>query len=816
MPRDEFLLTDYVRSFPDLVGSIDVFTGGDKEHRALLEELEAGGDWTAHLTPGEVVLPSSVCHPLYGALPKDVPGRGARRGVLRLVVPARAQPRPGPDADLPDLRVRARSARRSSRSPTATRGSSAGLAALTGARAAGALRGGQRPVLRPGRQDAGRQPARPPRSSTRCALDLTDGQADRDRLVELPRGPLRPRLRPAPRRRHPGAQRLHRLRPGPDHAGPVRHARHGPRRPGRKRCGPRSRADRRPWSRDRATGPSTPRCGSGPSSVRSTAGSRGRPAAWPAAARSCARRWGRRAGPRTGRSAGWPRSWPRPGSSRSASTTTAPVTPPACRTTRTGCRAGWPASRRPASTSSTSAPRTSPRSACGSARRWPPARPPRRRRSSSLVCWDPCLSGRTFLREGEALYAFGDTRCRGARRRAAAHARLPVRRRRPPRRCARSTSPSSRPTSRSRDRVLLLTRDDRPVRPGDRGAARAGGDAARDRSGRRPGPAARRTARAQRRPEEALRAVVAWLADGVADQPAVPVKTPDAEHAVLVGSGPAARRRCASGRPGSARSASSALVDEPADLAAARGRPVPWVVLVNVAAEHHIGPGRRWVEFARRWAALGYRVRAHRPERHRATAPPSRASRGRPAFAPEWIDDMREVVTDLAADGAQVVIVGLCSGAYSAFEVAMWEHVDAVFAINPRLTLYPAAKGTPRLHRPAARGDGAEQAVRRPRAPAPDPGRRPLADLPPVRGVARAVPGAVAGGAPRHRGRGDRLPGRRPALHRGLALRPLLWWMRRNPRFRLRRATTCSTTRCCPGTRSWWRTSGPPSSSTVT
>ncbi len=35
---------------------------------------------------------------------------------------------------------------------------------------------------------------------------------------------------------------------------------------------------------------------------------------------------------------------------------------------------------------------------------------------------------------------------------------------------------------------------------------------------------------------------------------------------------------------------------------------MPWVVLVNVAAEHHIGPGRRWVEWARRWAALGYRV----------------------------------------------------------------------------------------------------------------------------------------------------------------------------------------------------------------
>jgi len=27
---------------------------------------------------------------------------------------------------------------------------------------------------------------------------------------------------------------------------------------------------------------------------------------------------------------------------------------------------------------------------------------------SSLVLWDPCLSGRTFLREGEALYGFGE------------------------------------------------------------------------------------------------------------------------------------------------------------------------------------------------------------------------------------------------------------------------------------------------------------------------------------------------------------------------------------------------------------------------
>lgn len=76
MAREDFLLTDYLRSFPDLVGSIDVFRGKDLEHRALLAELEAGLDWTQRLEPAEVVLSSSVCHSLYGTLPTDVPAAG--------------------------------------------------------------------------------------------------------------------------------------------------------------------------------------------------------------------------------------------------------------------------------------------------------------------------------------------------------------------------------------------------------------------------------------------------------------------------------------------------------------------------------------------------------------------------------------------------------------------------------------------------------------------------------------------------------------------------------------------------------------------
>lgn len=74
--REDFLRTDYLRSFPDLVGSVDVFSGTDADHRRLLGQLDAGEDWTTSLTPGEVVLSSSICHSLYGTLPPHVPSEG--------------------------------------------------------------------------------------------------------------------------------------------------------------------------------------------------------------------------------------------------------------------------------------------------------------------------------------------------------------------------------------------------------------------------------------------------------------------------------------------------------------------------------------------------------------------------------------------------------------------------------------------------------------------------------------------------------------------------------------------------------------------
>lgn len=68
MPQGCFQLTGYVSSQPHLVGSVDIFRGGDAAHRELLAECEAGEDWTHRLEPAGLMLGSAACHPLYAAL----------------------------------------------------------------------------------------------------------------------------------------------------------------------------------------------------------------------------------------------------------------------------------------------------------------------------------------------------------------------------------------------------------------------------------------------------------------------------------------------------------------------------------------------------------------------------------------------------------------------------------------------------------------------------------------------------------------------------------------------------------------------------
>ncbi len=69
--------SDYLRSFPDLIGAVSTFQGGDAEHSAMLNDLDGGKDWTTHLDVGDLALCSAGCHPLYPTLDPLIPLSGS-------------------------------------------------------------------------------------------------------------------------------------------------------------------------------------------------------------------------------------------------------------------------------------------------------------------------------------------------------------------------------------------------------------------------------------------------------------------------------------------------------------------------------------------------------------------------------------------------------------------------------------------------------------------------------------------------------------------------------------------------------------------
>jgi seryl-tRNA synthetase len=57
--------SDYLRSFPQLVGTIHSFMGDDRDHAALIETLLKKEDWTAGQKATQVVMTPAACYPLY-------------------------------------------------------------------------------------------------------------------------------------------------------------------------------------------------------------------------------------------------------------------------------------------------------------------------------------------------------------------------------------------------------------------------------------------------------------------------------------------------------------------------------------------------------------------------------------------------------------------------------------------------------------------------------------------------------------------------------------------------------------------------------
>lgn len=122
-----------------------------------------------------------------------------------------------------------------------------------------------------------------------------------------------------------------------------------------------------------------------------------------------------------------------------------------------------------------------------------------------------------------------------------------------------------------------------------------------------------------------------------------------------------------------------AMVCEP--VSAARG---PWIVMINGINEDHVGPARIWVDLSRRWASYGLRcVRfdfAGLGESERLDALMREDAKNTP------LEDIRSVVRELSRDDpTNVVFAGICTGAQKALEIAESLGSRGVCTINPQV-----------------------------------------------------------------------------------------------------------------------------------
>lgn len=73
MPRSVMETSGYLNGFPHLAGTVHCFCGDDRAHRAMLECLATGEDWTKGQECVDLTLTPAACYPVYPM----IAGRGA-------------------------------------------------------------------------------------------------------------------------------------------------------------------------------------------------------------------------------------------------------------------------------------------------------------------------------------------------------------------------------------------------------------------------------------------------------------------------------------------------------------------------------------------------------------------------------------------------------------------------------------------------------------------------------------------------------------------------------------------------------------------
>ncbi|NTF89027.1 amino acid--[acyl-carrier-protein] ligase [Agrobacterium rhizogenes] len=79
MNRAFFETSGYMKSFPQLAGTVHSFCGSELDHMSLLKCMEVGEDWTKEQQATDIVLTPAACYPLYPTVAKrgSLPEAGA-------------------------------------------------------------------------------------------------------------------------------------------------------------------------------------------------------------------------------------------------------------------------------------------------------------------------------------------------------------------------------------------------------------------------------------------------------------------------------------------------------------------------------------------------------------------------------------------------------------------------------------------------------------------------------------------------------------------------------------------------------------------
>jgi alpha-beta hydrolase superfamily lysophospholipase len=289
---------------------------------------------------------------------------------------------------------------------------------------------------------------------------------------------------------------------------------------------------------------------------------------------------------------------------------------------------------------------------------------------SSLVLWDPCDSGRSYLRELGALEALRRDRVEVASDGSVETAEFVFS---PDAATAiRRLKLSSIERTPLAERVLVLARPDRPIVESLRARLdleRVEWDTAPDQS-----PLLDVDPLAAKLPEASIGRLVDWLSLPSAARNAFKEPTGTTQSIVLDDGATPVVERCVRLGP----NALFGIVTEPPEE-----RRGPLVIFLNVANEEHTGPSRLWVELARRWATAG--LECVRFDLSGLGDSPLRLGDPDPElYDQRWLTDMTDVAGTLRPeDPADTVFVGLCSGGYLAVEAGLALRSTGVCAINP-------------------------------------------------------------------------------------------------------------------------------------